>query len=75
LGIKDLSNDITVKQLPDIGKHKAVQNPAKQGGACSVIIGVTDTSRVTMTAVAGVNLQKGCELALQMAQLVEPELP
>jgi hypothetical protein len=74
-GIKDLPNDIVINKLPNIGKHEAVQNPAKQGGACAVILGVTDTSRVTAQAVAGVNLQKGCELAMQMAQLVEPELP
>lgn len=74
-GIKDLSSDLEIKQLPDVGSHKAVQNPAKQGGACSVIMGVTDSSRVATTVVAGVDVQKGCDLAMQMAELVEPEIP
>jgi hypothetical protein len=74
-GLKDVPSDATVKPLADIGKHKAVQSPAKQGGGCSVLLGVGDSSRVDATAVAGVDVNKGCELATQLAQLVEPQLP
>lgn len=74
-GIKDLPADLTINPLPNVGSRKAVQNPAKQGGACSVIMDVTDSSRVDTTVVAGTDVQKACDLALQMAKLVEPELP
>ena len=75
VGIKDLPKDLVINNLPDIGNHHAVQNPAKQGGACSVVMGVTDSSRVTATAVAGTDVQLGCQLAMQLAQYVEPGLP
>jgi hypothetical protein len=74
-GLNDVPADATVKTVADIGKHKAVQSASKQGGACSVLLGVSDRSRVDATAVAGVDVNKGCELATQLAQLVEPQLP
>jgi Protein of unknown function (DUF3558) len=75
-GIKDLPKDGKNKDLSDIGSHKAVQrtDPAIPG-SCTVILGVTETSRVSNVVTAGVNQQKACELASQMARLVEPELP
>lgn len=74
-GIDDVPDDVTINPLPDIGSHKAVQGPAKQGGSCTVFMAVTDSSRVGTTVTAGTDVQKGCELALQMAKLVEPKLP
>jgi hypothetical protein len=76
LGIKDIPKNIPLKELPDIGTHKAVQdaNPANPG-TCGVTLGVTESSRVRTQLVAGTDTTKACELALQMATLVEPELP
>jgi hypothetical protein len=75
-GIKDLPQDGKNREISDIGSHKAVQrNDPAIPGSCGVILGVTDTSRVSNVVTAGVNQQKACELALQMARLVEPELP
>lgn len=76
LGLKDLPNDGNTKQLSKVGTHEAVQrSEAANPGACSVVIGVSESSRVSATALSGTNTQKGCELAMQLAQLVEPELP
>lgn len=73
-GIKDLPSD--AKQIADVGSHKAAQTSGKGGpGTCSVIMGVTDKSRVESTVLAGTDTQKACGLALQMAKLVEPGLP
>jgi hypothetical protein len=76
VGIKDIPASSNPKPLPDIGGHKAVQLSGFGGpGSCSVALGVGDSSTVTHSVTAGTNLQKACELALQMARLVEPELP
>jgi len=70
-GLKDIPSDSKPKQLPDVGKHKAVQT--SENG--SVNMGVTDTSQVSTTVLTGTDTQKACDLAMQMARLVEPELP
>jgi hypothetical protein len=76
LGIKDLPDSSKVKTLADIGSHKAVQISGDGGpGSCSVILGVTDSSRVTAGLIAGTDTQKACDLATQTATLVEPALP
>jgi hypothetical protein len=76
LGIKDIPQNIQLKELPDIGTHKAVQdvNPASPG-TCGVSLGVTESSRVRTQLVAGTDTTKACDLALQTAKLVEPQLP
>lgn len=76
LGIKDIPQNIQLKELPDIGTHKAVQDvdPANPG-VCGVTLGVTESSRVRIQVLAGTDTTKACDLALQMAKLVEPELP
>ena len=77
-GIKDLpsGNGREIKQLSDIGSHKTVQRTETANpGICAVIMGVTETSRVTAQVTAGTDTQKGCDLAMQLAKLVEPELP
>lgn len=38
-------------------------------------MGVTETSRVSAETVAGTDQQKACENALQLAQLIEPNIP
>ena len=56
-----------------IGGHSAVTFNDSTGG-CIVSIAVGDTSRVDSLATGG-NLQRGCELANQLAAAVEPQLP
>jgi hypothetical protein len=56
-----------------IGGHDAVTFNDSTGG-CIVSIAVGDTSRVDSLATGG-NLQRGCELANQLAAAVEPQLP
>jgi hypothetical protein len=76
VGIKDIPPDSHPKPLPDIGSHKAVQTAEVGGpGACSVVLGVTESSAATSSVLAGTNTQKACDLAAQMATLVEPGLP
>jgi hypothetical protein len=76
VGIKDIPSTSNPKPLSNVGSHKAVQVSGVGGpGSCSVALGVGDSSTVTQSVTAGTNLQKACELALQMARLVEPELP
>jgi hypothetical protein len=75
-GIKDLPPENNPKPIADVGSHKAVQLAEVGGpGACSVVLGVTDSSAATASVLAGTNTQKACDLALQMAKLVEPGLP
>jgi hypothetical protein len=76
LGIDDLPSNVDPKPLPDVGSHKAVQDSESGGpGSCSVILGVTESSRVTTGVLSGTDTQKACDLAMQLAELVEPELP
>lgn len=75
-GIKDLPNDGDTTQLPKVGSHEAVQRTDPSNpGACGVVMGVTSSSRVTATALKGTDVTVGCELAMRLARLVEPELP
>jgi hypothetical protein len=75
-GIKDLPSEREITQLPNVGSHQAVQRTESANpGVCAVIMGVTETSRVTTQVTAGTDTQKGCGLAMQLATLVEPELP
>ena len=62
-----------VKQLPKIGSHDASSFIGPTGG-CGVSIGVGEESRVDNTAVGGAQ-QQGCQLAAELAALVEPKLP
>lgn len=73
LGVKDVP--ASAKPIADIDGHKAVQGSDLSGpGTCTVAIGVTDKSRVDNTVTAGTDTQKSCDLALQLAKLVAPEL-
>jgi hypothetical protein len=71
-GLDDL-NASTKQQLPDVGSHKAVSY-VDAAGACGVGIGVGDSSRVDSSAVGG-DEQLSCQIAQQLASLVEPKLP
>lgn len=62
-----------VKPVPKIGGHDAVTYTPPAAG-CAVSIAAGETSRVDVQAVGG-DEQKGCQLAMQLATLVEPGLP
>jgi Protein of unknown function (DUF3558) len=75
-GLSDLPPDLQVVPLPDIGTHQAVEDRAPMGTACTVLMGVTASSRVGITvSTGGEDMQLSCDLALQMSTLVEPALP
>lgn len=71
LGIADVVG--TELAPTTIGGHDAVRFKDSTGG-CIVSIAVGDASRVDSLATGG-NLQRGCELADQLAAAVEPQLP
>ncbi|MFL6118942.1 DUF3558 domain-containing protein [Actinophytocola sp.] len=62
-----------VQQLPRIGSHDAAKY-TDETGTCGVSLGVGDNSRVDSAAVGG-DQQLGCQIAQQLATLVEPKLP
>ncbi|SDD19890.1 DUF3558 domain-containing protein [Actinokineospora iranica] len=75
-GLNDLPSDLNNKDLPPIGGRKAVQTNLSAGpGTCTVHMFVTESTRASALVVAGDDQAKSCELALQMAQLIEPRLP
>jgi hypothetical protein len=62
-----------VRQLPKIGTHDAASFVGPTG-SCGVSLGVSESTRVDSTAVGG-EQQQGCQVAEQLAALVEPNLP
>lgn len=72
-GIADLAENTTVQELPKVGAHDAVSF-VDEAGVCGVSLGVGEDARVDNTAVGG-DQQQGCQLAAQLAALVEPKLP
>jgi hypothetical protein len=75
LGLDDVLATGGKKSIADVGGHKAVQ--AKGGiDACVIAVELTKTSRVdSIVTTTDGNDQKSCDLALQVAKLVEPRLP
>jgi hypothetical protein len=71
-GLDDL-NAPDVQQLPPVGGHEAVRftDPT---GTCGVGLGVGESSRVDNTAVGG-DQQVACQLAEQLATIIETKLP
>ncbi|WP_189209240.1 MULTISPECIES: DUF3558 domain-containing protein [Actinokineospora] len=73
-----LSIDGAVSERPvrplRVNSRAAVEGIGVQGGSCFVALAVTDSSRVD-AAVVGDDGEKLCPLALELAELVEPELP
>jgi hypothetical protein len=72
VGLKDLPSGTPQDPVPTVGKHEAVW--IKDVAGCTVMMGVTEKSRVDTSANGG-SVDKACELAMQLAKLVEPELP
>jgi hypothetical protein len=73
LGTKEVRATGEIKPIGKVGTHQAVQYVF--GTTCSVSLGITETSRVDVRVGAGGNNQKACEMAPQVARLVEPKLP
>lgn len=74
LGIKDVVGS-DIKPVPTVGSHEAVQYVPPAAG-CAVAVAVSDSSRVDTQAVGSAQQQqRACELALELARLIEPELP
>jgi hypothetical protein len=61
---------------PDnIGSHPGRQLQSTISNSCLITIGVTNSSRVDVTAIATTDANQLCQLANQFAKLVEPNLP
>jgi hypothetical protein len=73
LGLEDVQST-GAKEPAKVGGHDAVKYGGPLG-ACSFAIGVTDTSRVDVSGIAGGDEAKACDIAKQAAELVEPKLP
>lgn len=73
-GLKDINKDgYTVTDDP-IGRHSAQQaEEVGDGSGCFVAVGVTDSTRVDITA--STDAGKACALANTVAKVVEPLLP
>jgi hypothetical protein len=71
-GIGDVQSATPTQSLT-IGAHDAVQATDGANG-CAIILGVTDTSRVDIASAADTGA-KACNIAKQVAGLVEPKLP
>ncbi|HEX4702265.1 MAG TPA: DUF3558 domain-containing protein [Pseudonocardiaceae bacterium] len=75
-GLKD-TNTVGFSFIDDpIGHHQGKQARETTGDACLVVIGVTPTSRVDVSANTGsADINQACTLANQFAKLIEPNLP
>ncbi|MCE7001329.1 DUF3558 domain-containing protein [Kibdelosporangium philippinense] len=73
LGVKDIQATGEVKSIPAIGSHQAVQ--FMYGPSCTVTMAISDTSRVDAAVAAGNDATKACQVAAQVAPLIEPRLP
>jgi hypothetical protein len=74
-GIKDIvTNGFTVS--PDnVGSHQGRLVKVTAGGTCAVALGVSDSSRVDVGVTSGTDQDKACQVANQLAKVVEPQLP
>jgi hypothetical protein len=57
-----------------VGNHSAKQEKVDSSSSCVVVVGVTSSSRVDVTATGDGNTDP-CPTALAVAKLVEPKLP
>lgn len=74
--IDQIPSNVQVEKIPNVGQHQAVRAKDVAGARnCAVILGVGDKSRVDNNVVAGNDVEKACELVMELARLVEPKLP
>ncbi|PPK66440.1 uncharacterized protein DUF3558 [Actinokineospora auranticolor] len=74
-GLKDLSDTLNKKPIASIGNRQTIQVINDVEKNCAVMMAVTDTTRVATQATVGVDVDKACEMALELARVVEPKLP
>jgi len=76
LGLKDLVATGGRQDLPPIGGRQAVQSFGAGGDTCAITLDVTESSRVDVqTTENHGDKNKACEVSLQVARRVEPQLP
>lgn len=71
-GIKDVTARSNLTPLT-IGSHEAVQGMS--GGLCAIAIKTSETSRVDATGQTNADKQASCDLARQVADILEKKLP
>jgi hypothetical protein len=75
-GINDINTGGYALSDDPIGHHQGKQIRETNGDLCGVVIGVTATSRVDVSANTGnSDINQACVLANQFAKLIEPKLP
>jgi hypothetical protein len=74
-GLKDVVTTGFTTTSKKIGSHQAEQLQSTNSGDCIVAIGVTDSSRVDITVNAETDAAKACQVAGQLATVVETQLP
>jgi Protein of unknown function (DUF3558) len=74
-GLSDVvSSGYTVTD-DQVGSHQGKQLQATGGGTCAVAIGVTSKSRVDVHVSGAGDTSQMCQLANNLAKVVEPQLP
>jgi hypothetical protein len=73
LGIDQVQSQGPTEEL-SVGSHEALRYVGVVG-TCGVAIAVSDSSRVDVLGTAGGDMNQACEIANQVAELVEPKLP
>ncbi len=66
------ASNIGVKSVPIVGKHKALQSMF--GISCAITMEISTTAIVSASASAGTDA-RSCEIAMKIAELIEPKLP
>jgi predicted small secreted protein len=74
-GIKDINSANDTVTEDNVGSHDGRELQATAGGSCTVVIGVSDSSRVDVGVTAGTDTSQACSVANQLAKVVEPQLP
>lgn len=74
-GLKDINANGFTVTTDNVGSHQGRLAQLNVGGSCFVAIGVTDSSRVDVGVAAGTDTTQACQLANQLAKVVEPQLP
>lgn len=74
-GLKDINTAGSTITQDNIGTHPGRQFSLDAGGSCTVSIGVTNASRVDVGVTAGTDTNQACQVANNLAKVVEPQLP
>jgi hypothetical protein len=74
-GLKDIVQTGYTMSDDKIGNHQGRQGQLNAGGGCFVAIGVDNSTRVDVQVSAGSDATQACQLANNLAKVVEPQLP